>query len=218
LVVVWLRVAQFAVDLAIVAAAAMGAAMLMELLPKAPDGTYGNPVTAMLLFLVILAAVAALNLWYWIIRPVRHHGQTLAMSWFGLQVVPLAGTRATATQLALRMLLLAADGMFMGLVGLLAMLSNPKRQRLGDAVAQTVVLRTAPAWGRQGQAEPGIAPAQPRAEALPAAVAQDAVRDPVAVGPMSEGSPAEPRDPELIREEPASPVPELTPAPRPGPS
>lgn len=147
---VWIRVVQFSVDLAIVATLSWATSLLMELLPKAPDGTYGDPIAALVALLMVLAAVGAINIVYWIVWPARHVGQTPAMSLFGLRVVSTSGARATSAQLALRTLFLAADGLFFGLVAVVTMLSNPARQRLGDLVANTIVIPTQPWWRRTG--------------------------------------------------------------------
>lgn len=138
-ILAWWRVAQFALDLGIVTALAFAASLLMTLVPKAPDGTYSNPLLTLAAAGLVLLVVTAINIWYWVLWPLAHRGQTIAMSWFGLQVVTATGGHATAAQLCLRMVGLAADAMFMGLVGLLAMLGTPTRQRLGDILASTVV-------------------------------------------------------------------------------
>ena len=40
--------------------------------------------------------------------------------------------------------MLLVDGLFFGLVGLIAMLATPRGQRLGDVVADTLVVSTLP--------------------------------------------------------------------------
>lgn len=133
------RVAQFLVDLGVVTLLCYLATLLMMLLPKAPDGTYVSPLATLAMSFVVLVVGIAVNVWYWVFLPARHAGQTLGMRLFRLQVAAVDGGSPTRTQLALRMIMLAADCMFMGLVGLAAMLSSPRRQRLGDMVASTRV-------------------------------------------------------------------------------
>lgn len=139
--IVGLRVIQFALDLGAVAVLCYAASSLMALLPQAPDGTVANPVHALLMILVILALAVGANYWYWVQWPLAHHGQTFAMAVLRLRVVGTGNRPATKSQLALRALMLLADAMFLGLVGLLAMLSGPRRQRLGDMLASTDVIR-----------------------------------------------------------------------------
>ena len=64
------------------------------------------------------------------------------MGWFGLRVVNLDGGEATSSQLTLRWLLLVVDAMFFGVVGLIAMLSTGTHQRVGDSLADTLVVRS----------------------------------------------------------------------------
>ncbi len=64
------------------------------------------------------------------------------MGWFGLRVVSVSGGPPTRSQLTLRWLALVLDGAFFGVVGLVAMLLSPRTQRLGDSLAQTLVVRS----------------------------------------------------------------------------
>jgi uncharacterized RDD family membrane protein YckC len=66
------------------------------------------------------------------------------MGWFRLRVVRLDGGGASGSQLALRWLLLVVDAMFFGAVGLIAMLSSSRAQRIGDSLTDTVVVRGTP--------------------------------------------------------------------------
>jgi uncharacterized RDD family membrane protein YckC len=52
------------------------------------------------------------------------------------------GREATGSQLTLRWLLLVVDAMFFGAVGLIAMLSTATHQRVGDSLADTLVVRS----------------------------------------------------------------------------
>ena len=63
------------------------------------------------------------------------------MGWFRLRVVDIDGGEATGSQLTLRWLLLVVDAMFLGAVGVVAMLATAKRQRVGDSLSDTVDVR-----------------------------------------------------------------------------
>lgn len=79
-------------------------------------------------------------LWYWVIRPHGHDGQTFAMQWFGLRVISKYGGPASMAQLFIRGVLLVIDTLFFGLVGLITMLCSRYRQRVGDHAARTLVV------------------------------------------------------------------------------
>lgn len=137
-----MRILQFAIDLALLAVVCLAPLALTLVLPTNPDGTTGALLIAIPLMLLVLLLCAGLSWWLWVRWPARHAGQTLGMRWLHLQVVGGDGSPATAGQLALRWLMLLVDGMFLGAVGLASMLLTPRRQRLGDVVADTVVVRT----------------------------------------------------------------------------
>jgi uncharacterized RDD family membrane protein YckC len=65
------------------------------------------------------------------------------MGWLRLRVVRVDGGEVVGSQLSLRWLLLVVDAMFFGAVGLIAMLSSSRTQRIGDALADTLVVRAA---------------------------------------------------------------------------
>jgi uncharacterized RDD family membrane protein YckC len=73
-------------------------------------------------------------------------GQTLGKVVAGVEVVSEATGRAPGVRAAaLRTLLRLVDGLFTYAVAFLAVLASDKRQRLGDMVANTLVVRTSPA-------------------------------------------------------------------------
>jgi uncharacterized RDD family membrane protein YckC len=135
------RVAQFAVD-AVASTFLPGAAMcLFVLLPTHPDGSIrSGPLTATITVGVLCVALAIL-LWYWVLRPAGHDGRTWGMQVFGIRVVDICGGRASRRQLGIRWLLLLVDAFALGAIGLAAMLTNKRRQRIGDRVAGTLVVR-----------------------------------------------------------------------------
>jgi len=110
-----------------------------------------------------------IGLWYWVIRPHSHNGQTFAMKWFGLRVISKDGGPASLLQLFVRWVCLLFDSApwmwpFTGLLGLIVMLCSRYRQRIGDHLAKTLVIRTAGTpyggsagpgdYGRAGTAQP----------------------------------------------------------------
>lgn len=142
--VVALRVLQFAVDLTIVAVLCLLPLAVTLVLPRNPDGTVGSLLLSIPVVLLALAACALLSFWYLAWWPARRDGQTLAMRWLGLVVVGPDGRPATATEMGLRWIMLLVDGMLFGAVGLLSMLLSPQGQRLGDILADTLVVRSQP--------------------------------------------------------------------------
>ncbi|MGW4525447.1 RDD family protein [Amycolatopsis sp. NPDC004378] len=73
--------------------------------------------------------------------PYRHGGQTPAMRWLRLRVQTLEGGHPTLGAFVVRDLLMLVDGFAWGLAGVVVMLATRRRQRFGDVVARTVVVR-----------------------------------------------------------------------------
>ncbi|WP_329790702.1 RDD family protein [Lentzea sp. DG1S-22] len=92
-----------------------------------------------------MAAVVAVSLlgvlWMEIWYPFRHGGATPAMRWLGLRITTLRGGEPPLRAYFVRWLLMAVDGLLMGLVGAVLIAVTPRHQRLGDMVAGTVVVR-----------------------------------------------------------------------------
>jgi uncharacterized RDD family membrane protein YckC len=106
--------------------------------------------------LVYFVLFVVIGLWYWVIRPYSHNGQTFAMKWFGLRVISKNGGPATSTQLFIRWIGLIFDSApwmwpFVGLLGLIVMLCSRYRQRIGDHMARTLVVATGPAYRGRSQ-------------------------------------------------------------------
>ena len=81
------------------------------------------------------------------------HGSTIGKRLLGIQVLNEDGGRCSLTQAAKRSLAFLWDGLFFGLIGIVAMNGDPRRQRNGDDWAGTVVVRRAsvpPASQRSG--------------------------------------------------------------------
>jgi uncharacterized RDD family membrane protein YckC len=79
-------------------------------------------------------------LWYWVIRPHGHHGQTFGMQLLGVRVISKDGGPASMVQLLVRGVLLIVDTFLFGLVGLVTMMASRYHQRVGDHVARTLVI------------------------------------------------------------------------------
>ncbi|OXM65823.1 RDD family protein [Amycolatopsis vastitatis] len=105
-----------------------------------PDGA-GLLTFLKIVFYAMLALDFAgqwfVNAWW----PYRHGGQTPAMRWLRLRVVTLDGTHPSLGAFLVRELLMVVDGFAWGLAGITVMVVNPRRQRFGDIVARTVVVR-----------------------------------------------------------------------------
>lgn len=93
----------------------------------------------------------AIYLWYWVLRPYSHAGQSFGMQLLGLRVISKSGGPASMTQLFIRGVLLIIDMIFFGLVGLVAMLVSRYHQRIGDHVARTLVVSAGGPFGGQRQ-------------------------------------------------------------------
>jgi len=79
-------------------------------------------------------------LWYWVIRPHGHHGQTFGMQLLGLRVISKDGGPASMPQFLVRAVLLIVDTFAFGLVGLITMMASRYHQRVGDHAARTLVI------------------------------------------------------------------------------
>jgi uncharacterized RDD family membrane protein YckC len=92
--------------------------------------------------MVFLAAVSLFGgLWIEVWYPHRHDGSTPAMRWLGLRIVTLRGDAPSLRDYFVRWLLMAVDGLLLGLVGAVLIAVTPRHQRLGDVVTGTVVVR-----------------------------------------------------------------------------
>jgi uncharacterized RDD family membrane protein YckC len=101
-------------------------------------GTGG--VHAFLVFVVVVLDVAWYLL-YWALRPYFRGGQTLGMQAMGIRVISADGGRASFVQLAVRSVLLVLFSPLSVLVGWIVMMFSRYRQRTGDHMAKTVVVR-----------------------------------------------------------------------------
>ncbi|MGW0821042.1 RDD family protein [Streptomyces sp. NPDC002845] len=135
------RIAQFVLDALFSSLVALPLALLLHLGRHSDSGG-----TAWAVLGGLLCGVLTLY-WYWVLRPVKT-GQTWSMRLLGIRIVRADGAPLTTKTTLLRALLLLADGLACGLVGLIVMLRSPQRQRLGDAVAGALVVRHRKPFGR----------------------------------------------------------------------
>jgi uncharacterized RDD family membrane protein YckC len=92
-------------------------------------------------WLIAVVVAVLIMIWYWVLRPYGHGGQTFGMQWLGLRIISKDGDRANKMQLVIRWILLIIDTLFIGLVGLITILCSHYRQRVGDHAAKTLVVR-----------------------------------------------------------------------------
>jgi uncharacterized RDD family membrane protein YckC len=101
-------------------------------------GTGG--VHALLVVVVVLLDIAW-YLIYWALIPYRRNGQTLGMQVMGIRVISSDGGPASLVQLAVRSVLLVLFSPLSLLVGIIVMMGSRYRQRTGDHMARTMVVR-----------------------------------------------------------------------------
>jgi uncharacterized RDD family membrane protein YckC len=86
-------------------------------------------------------------LWYWVLRPNSHQGQSIGMQLLGVRVISKSGGPASMLQYFVRAVLLVIDTLFFGLVGLITMMASRYHQRVGDHLARTLVVGAGYAGG-----------------------------------------------------------------------
>jgi uncharacterized RDD family membrane protein YckC len=104
-------------------------------------GYRGHGVLHAVGWLIAVAVSVLIMIWYWVLRPYSHGGQTFGMQLMSLRIISKDGDRANKTQLVIRWILLIVDSLVFWLVGLITMLFSHYRQRVGDHVAKTLVVR-----------------------------------------------------------------------------
>jgi uncharacterized RDD family membrane protein YckC len=105
-------------------------------------GTFIRVLGGVIAFVVFVL----IGLVYWVIFTHRQNGQTLGMRLLGLRVISKRGGPASMAQLTIRWICLILDAIpyswpFTGLVGFIVILCSRDRQRIGDHLARTVVVR-----------------------------------------------------------------------------
>jgi uncharacterized RDD family membrane protein YckC len=149
------RVVQYLID-----------AFLVSLIPSLVSIPFDRSNSTFLHFMggvAFFVLFVLIGLWYWVIRPHSHNGQTFGMKLLGLRVISKDGGPASLAQLFVRWICLIFDALpytwpFTGLVGFIVIICSRHRQRIGDHLARTLVISTAVARGNRPQfaGTPGI--------------------------------------------------------------
>jgi uncharacterized RDD family membrane protein YckC len=94
-----------------------------------------------LLTVIDIVVVVAWYVLYWAYIPLRRNGQTLGMSVLGIRIISANGGPASLVQLVVRSVLLVLFSPLSLLVGIIVMMCSRYRQRTGDHMARTMVVR-----------------------------------------------------------------------------
>jgi uncharacterized RDD family membrane protein YckC len=141
------RVVQYLID-----------AFLVSIIPSLvsiPFDASNSTVIHVIGGLVAFVLFVLIGLWYWVIWPYSHKGQTFGMKLLSLRVISKNGGPASLSQLFIRWICLIFDAIpyswpFTGLVGFVVILGSRYRQRIGDHLAKTLVISTGTTTGRRG--------------------------------------------------------------------
>jgi uncharacterized RDD family membrane protein YckC len=128
------RMLAYSIDLAVIAA--VGSVLEKLLAPLQFFGEDTSTALVVALYFVISLVYMSLAEWIW-------RGQSVGKRLLGLRVVEASGLRLELPQVIVRNLMRFIDALpALYLVGAVACVLNRRRQRLGDLVAGTVVIRT----------------------------------------------------------------------------
>jgi uncharacterized RDD family membrane protein YckC len=94
-----------------------------------------------LLVLILVVVNIAWYFLYWAYVPYARNGQTIGMSLLGVRVISRDGGPASLVQLFIRSILLVLFTPLSLLVGIITMMASRYRQRVGDHLAKTMVVR-----------------------------------------------------------------------------
>jgi len=100
-----------------------------------PETLLWGPLIAF--FAVTLAVELLIHVWV----PLRRGGVTPGMVVVGLRITSLRGGEPGVRDYLVRWFLLTVDGLLLGLVAAVSIMITPRRQRIGDVLARTVVVR-----------------------------------------------------------------------------
>lgn len=106
------------------------------------NSTFVHVIGAIVAFIVF----AAIGFLYWVLFTHRQDGQTLGMKLLSLRVISKGGGPANMAQLTIRWVCLILDAIpytwpLTGLVGFIVILCSRDRQRIGDHLGRTLVVR-----------------------------------------------------------------------------
>lgn len=93
------------------------------------------------------------NLFYWLLLEGMWGGYTVGKKLFGIKVVEEDGHECSLGSSLVRNLFEIIDGLFYYLVGLIVMAATDKRQRVGDRLGGTIVVRESPRDAPASQSE-----------------------------------------------------------------
>jgi uncharacterized RDD family membrane protein YckC len=107
------------------------------------DSTFMHIIGGIVAFVVFVL----IGFLYWVLFTHRQDGQTLGMKLLSLRVISKGGGQANMAQLTIRWVSLILDAIpytwpFTGLVGFIVILCSRDRQRIGDHLARTLVVRS----------------------------------------------------------------------------
>lgn len=129
------RVIAALIDLAVVGSVYMLAILAGELVPEGDI----DEAAVFLPRMAIAFGLLSLTFLYYFVGEWRH-GQTVGKKLLGLRVLMADGSPRTKWAITWRTVFRVIDYQFMGLVGLIFIIATPERQRIGDAMARTVVV------------------------------------------------------------------------------
>ncbi len=138
------RIAAFLIDMIVVGAilGAFAIAGVLLLIPVLALALVEDPILAIDLDWIILISLTASAGWFpYSFLLEGFAGQTLGKKAMGIVVVKTDGSPCTYLASFERNLLRVIDGMGYYLIGLMVMLLSKRRQRIGDHVAETVVVK-----------------------------------------------------------------------------
>jgi uncharacterized RDD family membrane protein YckC len=128
------RMLAFSIDLCVIGAVTQ--VLLKVLAPLAAFGEDALQAVSIIGYFVISLAYGSTTEWMW-------QGRTVGKRLLNLRVVEAQGLRLKPAQVIIRNLMRFADALpAFYLVGAVACVLSPRRQRLGDLVAGTIVIRT----------------------------------------------------------------------------
>ena len=132
------RVVQYLID-----------AFLVGLIPGLASIPFDNSNSTLMHVLggiVAFCVFVVVGVLYWVVFTHAQNGRTLGMMMLRLRVISMDGGRATMGQLTIRWLALILDAIpytwpLTGLVGFITIVCSHHRQRIGDHLARTLVVK-----------------------------------------------------------------------------
>lgn len=94
-----------------------------------------------LLVLGMIFVAVTVAIYYHVIRPAKHNGQTFAKTWFKLKVINLDGTDSSMQTLFVRYFVWQLISMVIGAFVFITMFFDDNRRTLYDMVAKTKVVK-----------------------------------------------------------------------------